>query len=94
MPDICEVWATADLYGMGPGVYPADKTPIDHPNGWCFLTDVIRPPSEWGSPKEEPRSKLPSNVVAGILIDATKGEVRAAEQAFAETQRMVASGRR
>ena len=49
--DICDEYAEADLYELGKGVYPADKVPIDHPNGLCFLTDVLRPPSEWDKPK-------------------------------------------
>ena len=39
--DICDTWATQDLYGLGPGVYPPGKQPEDHPNGLCFLTDVL-----------------------------------------------------
>lgn len=39
--DICDQYATQDLYGLGPGVYPPGKLPIDHPNGLCFLTDIL-----------------------------------------------------
>lgn len=38
---LCQKWATQDLYGLGPGVYPKGKEPRDHPNGMCFLTAVI-----------------------------------------------------
>lgn len=40
-PDICDVWATQDLYGLGPGVYPPDKLPPGHPNCLCYLTDIL-----------------------------------------------------
>ena len=40
-PDICDEWATQDKYGMGQGVYPPDEVPLDHPNGLCFLTNVL-----------------------------------------------------
>ncbi len=41
--DICDVLAGQDLYGMGPGVYPASKTPEipAHPNCLCFLQPVV-----------------------------------------------------
>ena len=40
-PDICDEWATQDLYGLGPGVYPPDKLPPGHPNCLCYLTDIL-----------------------------------------------------
>jgi hypothetical protein len=39
--DICDTYASRDLYGMGAGVYPPMDTPRDHPNGLCFLTDKL-----------------------------------------------------
>lgn len=36
--DICDTWAKQNLYDLGPGIYPADKVPIDHPNGLCYTT--------------------------------------------------------
>jgi hypothetical protein len=39
--DICDTWATQDLYGLGPGAYPPDKLPPGHPNCLCFCTDVL-----------------------------------------------------
>jgi hypothetical protein len=42
VPDICDVYASQDLYEMGAGVYPPDKVPVRHPNCWCFLTDVLK----------------------------------------------------
>jgi hypothetical protein len=40
--DVCDIYATQDLYGMGKGVYPLDKVPVRHPRCWCFLTDVLK----------------------------------------------------
>lgn len=42
--DICDLYAKADLYGMGAGVFPKDKVPRlpAHPHCMCFLKPVIR----------------------------------------------------
>jgi hypothetical protein len=40
-PDICDIWASQDLYKLGPGVYPAGQLPPGHPNCLCFCTDVL-----------------------------------------------------
>ena len=41
--DICDLYANADLYGMGPGIFPKDKVPRlpVHPNCMCHLRPVI-----------------------------------------------------
>lgn len=41
--DICDMYAEADLYGMGPGIFPKDKVPMlpVHPNCMCHLVPVI-----------------------------------------------------
>lgn len=40
--DICDVYATQDLYGLGPGVYPAKELPrVPHPNCLCFWQTVL-----------------------------------------------------
>ena len=40
--DICDMYARADLWGLGPGVFPKDKTPIlpVHPHCLCHLSLV------------------------------------------------------
>lgn len=40
--DICDMYAQADLWGLGPGVFPKDKTPIlpVHPHCLCHLSLV------------------------------------------------------
>ncbi|WP_143423063.1 hypothetical protein [Halarsenatibacter silvermanii] len=41
-PEICDYRAEEDHHGLGPGVYKADGyIPWDHPNGLCYLTDVL-----------------------------------------------------
>lgn len=41
--DICDMYAEADLYGMGPGIFPKDKVPKlpVHPNCMCHLRPVM-----------------------------------------------------
>lgn len=70
-PDICDVWAEQDLYGFGPGGYPPEAVPIDHPRGFCFFTDIIRPASEWSKPKPPtpPRKPFGKDQVEKILRD-------------------------
>ena len=78
-PDICNVWAMSDQYNMGFGVFPADATPIDHPNGLCYLTDVLRPPKEWNKPKSNPqRIELSKAQLEKHLGDISKGQKNAA----------------
>ena len=38
---ICQERATQNNYGLGRGVYPKDKLPLDHPNGMCTFEAVI-----------------------------------------------------
>nr|DAJ22917.1 MAG TPA: minor capsid protein [Caudoviricetes sp.] len=42
--DICDLYANADLYGMGKGVYPKDKVPIlpVHPNCMCHIRPLMQ----------------------------------------------------
>jgi hypothetical protein len=41
---ICDQLANQDLYGLGPGVYPAAETPVmPHPHCRCHLTSVLKP---------------------------------------------------
>lgn len=41
--DICDLYAHANLYGMGPGIFPKDKVPMlpAHPNCMCRLRPVM-----------------------------------------------------
>lgn len=42
----CMAMSTEDKFGLGPGIYPKDNVPLDHPNGQCFLTIVQNKSSE------------------------------------------------
>ena len=39
--DICNQYATQNLYGLGPGVYPVVKVPTGHEKCNCYLTDEL-----------------------------------------------------
>lgn len=38
---LCIDRETTDQYGMGPGVFPKDELPLDHPNGMCTFEIVV-----------------------------------------------------
>ncbi len=38
---LCMDRESVDHYGLGPGIYPKDKLPLDHPNGMCTFDVVI-----------------------------------------------------
>ncbi len=46
-PDICDVFARADLHGLGPGCYPVGQGPVApaHPNCTCVMVPKISPES-------------------------------------------------
>lgn len=55
--DVCDLLATGDWYGLGPGVYdPRQVPPRPHPRDLCRHRDIIAPVSEWG----RARGPLPS----------------------------------
>lgn len=64
LKDICDTHATADGYGLGPGVYPIDKVPLypAHGNELCHLQVVNEDPDafvdkliQWkADPKSQP----------------------------------------
>lgn len=41
--DICDLYANADLFGLGKGVYPKDKAPTypAHPHCLCDLSEIV-----------------------------------------------------
>lgn len=39
--ELCIERAEEDQYGLGSGVFPVDKVPLDHPNGLCTMISVI-----------------------------------------------------
>jgi len=59
--DVCDLLATQNVYGLGPGVYPPEAAPlIPHPNDMCFVTRVLRPRALWGKDlgKWKPRTEF------------------------------------
>ena len=58
-PDECDVLAESDLYGYGPGYYIVEAWPLaPHPHCGCTQGAVLlRPPSQWGQPKPQPRPR-------------------------------------
>jgi hypothetical protein len=54
-PDICDVLATVDAYGMGPGVFPLDRVPpIPHPEDRCERDPLERSVKHAGAAKPMP----------------------------------------
>lgn len=58
--DICDLYARADLWGMGEGIFPKDKVPKlpVHPNCMCRVVPVFKGSSRLKS--EEPKEMLES----------------------------------
>lgn len=52
--DICDLYANADLYGMGRGIFPKDKVPLlpVHPNCMCHLKPIVKGSLKNEVPKE------------------------------------------
>lgn len=54
-PDVCDVLATVDWYGMGPGVFPIDRVPLSpHPFDRCERVPVLRSVTAARTPKPDP----------------------------------------
>ena len=60
MFDICDVYAKADMYGLGAGIYPKDKLPPlpAHPHCMCRLVEMYQLDINGKKPKE--------NIKAGV----------------------------
>lgn len=57
--DICDMYASVDIAGLGPGVYPTDglaQLP-PHPHCLCFYTAVMRSPDEIASGRDSARGR-------------------------------------
>jgi hypothetical protein len=67
--DVCDSLASADWYGLGPGVYPVGAVPAPpHPFDACANRSVARPAREADQPKPAPdrRSLSDSDVVQQV----------------------------
>jgi hypothetical protein len=68
VPDVCDVLASSDFYGLGPGVYPIGKVPPPpHPFDRCERMPVTRAVSAAGAAKPYPVRLLPPT---GVRIPA------------------------
>jgi len=48
LPDVCDDLASADLYGLGAGCYPAgDEPPYPHPNCLCTVAPLVEDTKEF-----------------------------------------------
>lgn len=86
-PDVCDVLATADLYGYGAGVYhPATVPSLPHPHCECRQSTILKPVSEWfsGESREIPdQPDLQYGRVRSMMEDA-EGD-RSLTQGYLET---------
>lgn len=90
--DICDVFAYTDQYGYGAGNFPPSETPIDHPNGKCYLTEVLRDKSLWNTPKQfnYNRKNISSETIKETLgTDAKQYEVNAAIKAYSNNNKLI-----
>lgn len=87
-PDECDVLATEDLYGLGPGMYPVGRVPTrPHPHDRCWLQSVTRPVERWDEPKPAPRKQNdPRGEALGELTHKQQ------QAAIASAKRAVANG--
>lgn len=76
--DICDMHAQANLYGLGPGVYPKDKNPCPaHPNTLSY-TEVVFADEVTGSDRAGKQSRLdwlsqqPASVQESVLNSRKK----------------------
>jgi hypothetical protein len=91
-PDVCDMLAKSDLYGLGAGIYPVAKVPPPpHPYDRCERTPVTRENPEAERPNPERKhafNKLPipgPNKVPAARAKALRKETERVVR-FAETQ--------
>jgi hypothetical protein len=94
--DICDVWENIDQWGMGPGNYPAGKAPIDHPNGLCYYTEIIRPVNQWDNEKPTftMNTVLENKVLSFVGKDALPSLKSATYKAYNSMNNLLAQNKR
>jgi hypothetical protein len=73
--DECDVYASADYYDLGVGIFPAEVCPArPHPYCACWLESVLRPASEWGKEKQAfvPPKELPAEEIQQLMEERAK----------------------
>ena len=84
--DGCDVLADEDLYGLGPGVYPADAIPaLLHPRCLCFFTHVLIEPKDVGKP-------IPRGQLKGNELEKRMRQKRLNRSARRQTRESIAAG--
>lgn len=82
--DICDMYAAANLYGLGPGVYPPSDLPYPaHPNTLCtieavFVDEVSDADRAGKQSAFEWLAKQPADMRAGVLGGQKKADAFAA----------------
>jgi len=63
-PDVCDVYASQDLYGLGRGNYPPGNVPVDHPHGRCNTTTLLvsEPDMQFVTKEPEPDKVPPAQL--------------------------------
>ncbi len=83
--DICDVYAKADLHGLGEGVYPPEYLPpLPHPHCMCFMTHVLTEPGEVRPDPTEPRL-ITENMAKRILRRVHREGDRSLTDRFMQT---------
>jgi len=63
--DVCDIWASQDIDGLGAGNYLPRNVPVDHANGLCFLISVLKAHPDLQFVTKEPKPEgLPDSEVA------------------------------
>ena len=81
--DICDLYACADLWGMGKGIFPKDKLPKlpVHPNYMCRVVPIFHGSMRVTS--EEPKDKT----IAGV--NGAKGSPEGSQPAGSNTRGVI-----
>jgi broad-specificity NMP kinase len=87
-PDVCDVLATQDLYGAGPGVYPTAVVPsLPHPHCLCNTRAIVRSPSEWTTENEVPdEPDIDENAVRELMEEVREEGQRSITDAHVSSQ--------
>lgn len=84
-PDICDVYAKADLHGMGEGVYPPEYLPpLPHPHDLCFMTHVLLEP---GEVRQVTRPRLVTGNMVKRIMGGTDNAINRTMQQINDTSK-------
>jgi hypothetical protein len=79
--DICDFHTRADLYGLGPGIYPKANAPLPpyHPHCYCLVSPVVN--------LINPKPKFKPNAGRKFLNSLPKNEARDVAGSYAKLDR-------